>query len=111
MLWSVGISYAGISKWKREHDWELMVKQQENSPRADGFVGLTRATVVRMDTGWGKGVVALLLVVIPCFCGRLAFKFDYLYTGLLAQLIAAAYFVWIALAIRFFAPFMPRIGM
>ena len=111
MLLSVGISYAGISKLKREHIWEIRHMMEEYHEHDVGFVGLTRATIFFIDTFWGKATILFLLVVIPYVCGRLAFEFDYLYTGLFALFAVTAYFSWVAIAVRIFGAFLPLIRM
>jgi len=111
MLLSVGISYTGISKLKREHIWEIRYMMDEYDNHDVSFVGLTRTTIFFLDTFWGKVSVLFLLVVIPYPCGRLAFEFDYLYTGLFVLSIATAYFSWIAIAVRIFGAFIPLVRM
>jgi hypothetical protein len=111
MLLSVVISYQGISKLKRENIWELRNKIEEYHGRDHWFQVLTRVTVLFIDSLLGKITVLVLLVAIPYACGRLAFEFDYLYTGLFALLAVAAYFSWIAIAVRIFGAFMPVIRM
>jgi hypothetical protein len=111
MILSAGISYAGIAKLKREHIWEIKDMMDEYQNRDLSFENITRETIFFMDTFWGKAAVLFLLVTIPYACGRLAFQFDYLYTGLFGLLAATAYFSWIAIAVRIFGAFLPLVRM
>ena len=111
MILSVGISYAGISKLKQGHIWEMKDRPDNYHAHDVSFTGLTRMTIFFLDTFWGKASVLFLLVVIPYSCGRLAFEFDYLYTGLFVLSTATAYFSWIAIAVRLFGAFIPLVRM
>ena len=111
MILSVGISYAGISKLKQAHIWEMKDMPDDYHGHDVSFIGLTRSTIFFMDTFSGKATVLFLLVVIPFICGRFAFEFDYLYSGLFILSIATAYFSWIAIAVRLCGAFIPLIRM
>jgi hypothetical protein len=52
-----------------------------------------------------------LIIAVSFGCGKLAFQYDYLYTGLFTLMAFAAYCAWIAIFLRFFDPFIPVIRM
>ena len=72
---------------------------------------LTVRTMHFFDTVAGKIISLILIAGISFICGKLAFQYDYLYTGLLTLQAFAAYCAWIALSLKFFNPLMLGVRM
>ena len=66
------------------------------------FETLTVKTIHVFDTITGKIISLMLMAGISYICAKLAFQYDWLYTGLLTLQAFAAYCVWIAIDLRFF---------
>ena len=111
MLLSVFISYQGITKLKRDQIWESRYSPEEFHDHEPWFIFLTRHTIIFMDLILGKITVVVLLISVPYACGRLAFEFEYLYTGLFTLLAVTAYLFWIAMSARLFNAFIPMVRM
>jgi hypothetical protein len=75
------------------------------------FGSLTGNTIWFFDSIIGKIVCLALIAAITFGCGKLAFKYEYLYTGLFTLMAFAAYCAWIAIFLKFFDPFIPVIRM
>jgi hypothetical protein len=75
------------------------------------FRSLTRNTICVFDSIIGKIVSLIIIIALSFGCGRLAFRYDYLYTGLLTLMAFAAYCALIAIGLRFVSPFAPVIRM
>ena len=72
---------------------------------------VTVKTMHFFDTIVGKIVSLMLIAGMSFACGKLAFKYDWLYTGLLTLMAFAAYCAWIAIDLRLFNPLIYWVRM
>jgi hypothetical protein len=86
-------------------------EQDDYYGRRPWFASLTNNTIRFFDSIVGKITCMALIIAVSFGCGKLAFQYDYLYTGLFTLMAFAAYCAWIAIFLRFFDPFIPVIRM
>ena len=96
---------------QQEHWLPIHYEQDDYYGNRPWFEALTMNTIHFFDSIVGKITCLALIVAISIGCGKLAFQYDYLYTGLLTLLAFAAYCAWIAIELRFLLPFTPVIRM
>jgi len=108
MLASFAGSWQSIAKLHQQNAWPGRYDQEYNHHQRSS---VTVITVRFLDSIVGKITCLALIITFSFVCGRLAFKHDYLYTGLFALLAFAAFLAWIAIYLRFIDPFVPDIRL
>jgi hypothetical protein len=112
MLSSFVGSWQSLAKDHQQNWWPRHYEQDEDHyGRRPSFASLTGNTVRFFDSIIGKIICFAIIVALIFGCGKLAFQYDYLYTGLFTLMAFAAYCAWIAIFLRFFDPFIPVIRM
>jgi hypothetical protein len=112
MLASFVGGWQSLAKLHQQNEWPGRYDQEEYyRHELSWFASLTLNTVRFLDSIVGKITCLALITAISFGCGKLAFQFDYLYTGLLALLAFATSCAWIAIKLRFLDPFTPIIRM
>lgn len=113
MLTSFVGSWQSLAKM-HEHEkgvFEWFYGNEEYSHQRSWFGSLTVQTVVALNSTIGKIVILTLMIVVSVCSWKMAFKYEYLYSGLFTFLAFASFFAWIAIKLRFIDPFTPMIRM
>jgi len=103
MLVSFVGSWISLTKIHQQNWWPNREQMGYHDYQGrSNFDTLTVKTVHVFDTIIGKIFSLTLIVGMIYVCGKLAFQYGWLYTGLLTLQVFAAYCAWIAIYLRFF---------
>ncbi|HEY5232523.1 MAG TPA: hypothetical protein VIK35_03190 [Verrucomicrobiae bacterium] len=113
MLVSFVGSWQSLAKMHEQERgaFEWFYGNEEYPHQRSLFGSLTVQTVVVLNSTIGKIAILTLMIAVSIGSWKMAFKYEYLYTGLLVFLAFASFFAWIAIKLRFIDPFMPMIRM
>jgi len=113
MLFSVILSYEGITKQKQRGEWQMRYKADDYQYQTETawFWSFTNKTIIYLDSTVGKLTSWTLLIIIPLTCGIWAFKFERMYLGLFTLLFCATFYSWIGMKLWLFDRFLPIIRM
>jgi hypothetical protein len=111
MLVSFAGSWQSLAKLHQQNEWPGHYDREYYPHERSWFASVTVNTVRFLDSIFGKITCLALIITVSYCCGMLAFKYDYLYSGLFTLLVCAAFLTWIAIKLRFIDPFVPFIRM
>jgi len=113
MLASFVGSWQSLAKMHEQERgvFEWFYGSEEYPHQRSWFGSLTVQTVVVLNSAIGKIAILTLMIAVSICSWKMAFKYEYLYTGLLAFLAFASFCAWIAIKLRFIDPFAPMIRM
>ena len=81
--------------------WPRHFEQDNYRENRSWFESLTENSIRIFDSIFGKIICLVLIAAMTLGCGKLAFQYEYLYTGLFILSAFAAFCAWLAIALRF----------